>query len=40
MDFKLDDGKLIRINYTSMKYPPQIDGTDIDDLFDGLEYAG
>ncbi len=40
MDFKLDDGRFIRINYTSMTYPVQIDGVDIDDLFDGLEYAG
>ena len=37
---QLDDGRFIRINYTSMTYPVQIDGVDIDDLFDGLMYAG
>ncbi len=40
VDCSLDDGRMIRLNYSSSKYPAQIDGQDVDDLFEGLMYAG
>ena len=40
MDCVLDDGSTVRLNYTNGDYPAQIDGVNVDDLFDGLVYAG
>lgn len=40
MDFKLDNGKMIRVKYTSFEYPRSIAEGEIDELFDGLVYAG
>ena len=40
VDCKTDDGRYIRIYYTSMGYPATIDNTPVDDLLEGLMYAG
>ncbi len=40
VDCEVDDGRYIRIYYTSMKYPATIEDTPVDDLFEGLMYAG
>ena len=40
IDCRLDDGKLIRLKYDSIDYPAKINGESVEDLFDGLTYAG
>lgn len=40
MDCRLDDGRMVRLKYSSTDYPVQIDGENVEDLFDGLVYAG
>ena len=40
MDFYLDDGRIIRLTYEKFEYPASIPEGNIDDLFEGLEYAG
>ncbi len=40
VDCRLDDGRLVRLKITKTDYPVQIDGEDVDDLFEGLVYAG
>ena len=40
MDCKLDDGRMIRLNYSNSDYPAEIDGIKVDELFEGLTYAG
>ena len=37
---KLGDGRIVRLDYSSTKYPAEVDGRSVDDLFDGLQYAG
>ncbi|XME02378.1 DUF3298 domain-containing protein [Lachnospiraceae bacterium C1.1] len=40
LDAKISDGRIVRLNYSSTEYPIEINGKSIDDLFDGLMYAG
>ena len=40
VDCRLDDGRLVRLKFTKTDYPSQIDGVNVDDLFEGLVYAG
>lgn len=40
VDCQLDDGRLIRLNYTKTDHPAQIEGQNVDDIFEGLTYAG
>ena len=40
VDCRLDDGRLIRLKFSKTDYPVQIDGENIEDLFEGLVYAG
>ena len=40
MDCVIDDGRIIRLKYSKTDYPAEIDGVSVDDLFDGLIYAG
>ena len=40
VDCRLDDGRLVRLKFSQTGYPSQIDGVNVDDLFDGLVYAG
>ena len=40
VDCALEDGRYIRIYYTSMDYPATIYDEPIDDLFEGITYAG
>ncbi len=40
MDFTIDGGKIIRLTYTSFDYPAALPEGNIDDLFEGLIYAG
>lgn len=40
MDCTLDDGTVVRLKYSKTDYPAEIDGVSVDDLFDGLMYAG
>jgi hypothetical protein len=40
IDCRLDDGTLIRLKYDTMEYPAQIDGVDVNELFENLQYAG
>ena len=40
VDRRLDDGRLVRLKITKTDYPVQIDGENVDDLFEGLVYAG
>ena len=40
MDCQLDDGSFIRLKFSNKDYPAQIDGESVDDLFEGLVYAG
>ena len=34
------DCRLVRLKITKTDYPVQIDGVNVDDLFEGLVYAG
>ncbi len=40
VDAKLDDGRIVRFTYTNSEYPYEIGGQKVDDLFEGLMYAG
>ncbi len=40
IDCMLDDGRIARLYYISVDYPVQLQEGEIDDLFDGLIYAG
>lgn len=40
VDCRLDDGRLVRLKFSQTGYPSQIDGVNVDDLFEGLVYAG
>lgn len=40
IDCRLEDGTLVRFTYSSTDYPRYINGTEMDDLFDNLWYAG
>ena len=40
VDLREDDGSLIRVEVTGGEFPHIIDGTDVEDLFDGIMYAG
>lgn len=40
MDCKLDDGRIVRLYYSNVDYKGEIDGEVVDDIFDGLIYAG
>ncbi len=40
VDAQVDDGRYIRIYYTSMGYPATIEGTPVDEQLEGLMYAG
>ena len=40
IDCKLDDGSYIRLKFSGDDYPPTINGEKVDDLFEGLLYAG
>ncbi len=40
VDVELEDGRYMRLNYSSSTYPAEIGGKKIDDLFDELVYAG
>lgn len=40
MDCVLDDGSFVRLKFSSREYPAMIDGISVDDLFEGLQYAG
>lgn len=40
VDCRLDDGRLVRLKFTQTDYPSQIDGVNVEDLFEGLVYAG
>jgi len=40
VDCTIDDNRTVRLKYTKTDYPIEIDGTSVDDLFDGLVYAG
>ncbi len=40
VDCRLDDGRMVRLKFSQTDYPVQIDGEDIEDLFEGLVYAG
>ncbi len=40
MDMKTDDGKVVRIYPTVGEWPQTVDGIDIEELFDGVMFAG
>ena len=40
VDCRLDDGRLVRLKFSQTDYPSQIDGVNVEDLFEGLVYAG
>ncbi|MCR5157224.1 MAG: DUF3298 and DUF4163 domain-containing protein [Butyrivibrio sp.] len=40
IDARLPDGQIVRFTYSNGKYPYEIGGVQVDDLFDGLQYAG
>lgn len=40
VDCRLDDGRIVRFNYTSFDYPASLKEGAAQDIFDGLEYAG
>ena len=40
VDARLDDGRLVRFRYSKEEYPYEIGGENVDDLFEGLQYAG
>ncbi|MBR4574554.1 MAG: DUF4163 domain-containing protein [Lachnospiraceae bacterium] len=40
MDCTVDGERTVRLKYTKTDYPAEIDGISVDDLFDGLIYAG
>ncbi len=40
IDCKLDDGRIIRLNFTTADYEYFINDINVNDLFDGLTYAG
>lgn len=39
IDCELDDGRTVRLKFSSTNYPIQIDGQNIEDIFDGLVFA-
>ena len=40
IDTELSDGRFARLKYSDIEYPARIDGESIDDIFEGLMYAG
>ncbi|MCR5301041.1 MAG: DUF3298 and DUF4163 domain-containing protein [Lachnospiraceae bacterium] len=40
MDCEIDDGREVRLKYSSSGYPAEINGKSVDDLFENLMYAG
>ena len=40
VDCNLDDGRIVRFKISNGTVPAEIDGVSVDDLFDGLQYAG
>ncbi len=40
LDTRLSDGRIARLKYSTADYPAKIDGKDINDLFDGMQFAG
>ncbi len=40
VDCQIKDGKLIRLRFSKTELPTEIDGEKVDDLFEGLLYAG
>ncbi|MCR5556258.1 MAG: DUF3298 and DUF4163 domain-containing protein [Butyrivibrio sp.] len=40
IDCQLGDGRIVRMQFTSTEYPATIGGDSVDDLFEGLVYAG
>ena len=36
----LEDGRIVRLYYSNVDYKGEIDGEVVDDIFDGLIYAG
>ena len=40
IDAQLGDGRIVRLKFTSFEYPATIDGVQVDELFEGLAYAG
>ena len=40
VDFKLDDGRFVHLSLDKTEWPQTIDGEDIEDIFDGVMFAG
>ena len=40
IDCSLEDGRTVRLKFTSFEYPATIDGTEVDELFSDLVYVG
>ncbi|SEL50350.1 Protein of unknown function [Butyrivibrio sp. ob235] len=40
IDCKLDDDRIVRFTYTSFEYPASLKEGEVDELFEGLQYAG
>ena len=38
--FTLEDGSMVKVHLSSVEWPMQVDGQDIEDLFEGLFFAG
>ena len=40
LDCRLEDGTLVRFTYSNTSYPISINGSELNDLFDNLCFAG
>ncbi|MBO4373838.1 MAG: DUF4163 domain-containing protein [Lachnospiraceae bacterium] len=40
VDMKTEDGRVVRFHPETKEYPQTVDGTDIEELFDGVMFAG
>ena len=38
--FTLEDGSMVKVHLSSVEWPMQVEGQDIEDLFEGLFFAG
>ena len=40
VDLRMEDGRIARVQVSAMQYPHSIDGRSIEELFDGIVFAG